>query len=226
MDDGRTALYFAVSAADAALVQTLLDKGADPNGRGREDSWAPIHAAANVGLPEIAELLISRGAKVDLSSIGVPPPIQIAVGHDNNEVVALLLKHGADVNSVSQYGGGSLLHTAATHSDNRELVELLLKHGAIPNARDSDGRTPLHIAASNTETRTVPVPLGKVPSPIYGRKIEIVQALIKGGADPTLRDISGKTAADYATVGSEDKESSPDAKARFKPIIAALQSGK
>jgi len=225
-DDGRTALCYAVEAADIALVQALLDKGADPNGRERDDAWAPIHAAAASGSPEIAALLIDHGAKVDLRSEGVPEPIQLAVGRDNNAVVALLLDHGADANSVRLSGSGTLLHEAATHSDNRELVELLLKHGANPNARDGDARTPLHIAASNTEARTVPAPLGKIPSRTFARKLEIVQALLKGGADPSLRDVSGKTAADYAKLAREDREESPAARARFEPIIAALRSGK
>jgi ankyrin repeat protein len=127
------------------------------------------------------------------------------------------------VESKSQYGGGTLLHSAATHSDNREMVELLLKHGAIPNARDEEGKTPLHIAASNSETRKVPVPLGKVPAPPFGRKLEIVLALITGGADPSLRDVSGRIAADYAKVGADGEGVPRDARPRFESIIAALK---
>jgi ankyrin repeat protein len=225
-DDGKSALYYAVSAADSGLVQVLLDKGADPNGREKDDAWAPIHAAASGGTLEITALLIERGAKIDPRSQGVPPPIQIAVGSDNNAVVSLLLEKGADANSVSAHGGGSLLHQAATQSDNREMIELLLKHGANPNARDSDARTPLHVAASTTETRKIPVPLGKIPGPPYGRKIEIVQALLKGGADPGARDVSGRTPAEYAQEGVQGREVRPDAKPRFEQIVAQLKAAK
>jgi len=156
----------------------------------------------------------------------VPAPVEIAVGNDNNAVVALLLARGADVSSVSQYEGGTLLHSAATHSDNRELIELLLKHGADPNARDRALRTPLHFAASTSETRRIPVPLGKSPSPPFGRKLEIVQALIQGGADPGLRDASSRTAADHAKEGAGGKGVAGDARPRFEQIIAALRTGK
>jgi len=225
-EGGHSALYYAVGAHDLALVQALLDKGADPNGRRSEDSWAAIHAAASGGSTEIAALLIDRGATISLSSKDVPAPVEIAVGNDNNAVVALLLARGADVSSVSQYEGGTLLHSAATHSDNRELIELLLKHGADPNARDRALRTPLHFAASTSETRRIPVPLGKSPSPPFGRKLEIVQALIQGGADPGLRDASSRTAADHAKEGAGGKGVAGDARPRFEQIIAALRTGK
>lgn len=68
-------------------------------------------------------------------------------------------------------------------------------------------------------------PLGKPPSPPYGRKLEIVQALIKGGADPSLRDTSGQTAADYAKDGADSKDVPVKARPRFEQIIAALRTG-
>jgi ankyrin repeat protein len=222
---GQSALYYAVGANDLALVRALLDKGADPNGRRSEDLWAPLHAAASGGSAEIARLLIDRGATVGLASKDVPTPIEIAVGSDNNAVVTHLLARGADVHSVSENGGGTLLHSAATHSDNRELVELLLHHGADPNARDRALRTSLHFAASTSELRRIPVPLGKSPSPPFGRKLEVVHALIKGGADPNLRDASGRTAADHAKEGADGKGVPREARARFEEIIAALRAG-
>lgn len=225
-EGGQSALYYAVGAHDLALVRALLDKGADPNGRRSEDSWAPLHAAASGGSAEIARLLIDRGATVGLISKDVPTPIEIAVGNDNNVVVTHLLARGADVHSVSENGGSTLLHSAATHSDNRELVELLLHHGADPNARDGALRTPLHFAASTSEMRRIPVPLGKSPSPPFGRKLEVVQALIKGGADPNLRDASGRTATDHAKEGADGKGVPREARAHFKEIIAALRAGK
>jgi hypothetical protein len=225
-DEGLSALFYAVQAQDLALVKALLDKGADPNGRGTDDSDAPIHSAA-YGSLEIAALLIDRGARVDLLSKKRGTPIEIAVSNDNNAVAALLFARGANLNIKPRFGGGTLLHAVAIHSDNREMIELLLKHEANPNARDDQGRTPLHVAASTQEQHVIPVPLGKPPSSTYERKIEIVQALIKGGADPSLRDTSGRTAADYAREVTDAKDGVPlEHRRRFEQIIAALRTGK
>jgi hypothetical protein len=52
-----------------------------------------------------------------------------------------------------------------------------------------------------------------------------VHALIKGGADPNLRDASGRTAADHAKEGADGKGVPREARARFEEIIAALRAG-
>jgi ankyrin repeat protein len=52
------------------------------------------------------------------------------------EIVALLLDHGADVNTWNKYNETALIHTS--HSNNTAIVRLLLAHGAVVNARDDD----------------------------------------------------------------------------------------
>jgi uncharacterized protein len=76
---------------------------------------------------------------------------------------------------------------AAGHADNApeaeslRSVSLLLERGAKVNARDDRGRTPLMIAAGLNHT-------------------EIARALIAAGADVSLRDRAGKSAADLAAT--------------------------
>ncbi len=218
--DGHSALYYAASAGDIALVEGLLAKGADPNRRGKDSVWSPLHATASNGEAGIAKLLIARGARIDTSGTNLPTPIEIAVGNDQNEIVELLLTAGADVNARDSFGG-SLLHRAAVSSDNRELVELLAKAGANVNAPGEGGKTPLHVAASSTEQRRIPPPLGKSSAPPFARKIEIVQALLKAGADPLAKDAAGKTPADYATSAAEQESKTAD---RFKEIVNTLRA--
>jgi ankyrin repeat protein len=117
------------------------------------------------------------------------------VGNDNNAVVTHLLARGADVHSVSENGGGTLLHSAATHSDNRELVELLLHHGADPNARDRALRTPLHFAASTSEMRRIPVPL-RNSHPLRSAESSRSCRRSSKAVRIDLRDASGRTATD------------------------------
>jgi len=78
-----------------------------------------------------------------------------AVGNDDQTMVELLLKHGADVND----GGGGLpspLHVAAKRG-NVTIADILLKHGANINAEDSDSyqETPLVYAQNAGKTAMV-----------------------------------------------------------------------
>ena len=113
-------------------------------------------------------------------------PICYAVARGFPPVVNLLLKHAVDVNA--RYGNDlTALMWAAGHEDAAgsndvaDVLALLIDHGARINEKDNRGRTALMIAASLGHERAVDV-------------------LIARGADKTLRDATGKTAADLATT--------------------------
>jgi len=79
----------------------------------------------------------------------------LAVANDDQAMVELLLKRGAD---VKDGGGGhpSPLHIAAQQG-NSQIADILLKHGADINAEDSDSqqKTPLVYAQSASKTAMV-----------------------------------------------------------------------
>jgi len=226
MDDtGKTALYYAVSAADLSLVSALIEKGGDPNGRKDDDySWAPLHAASAGGHLEIARLLVDRGARIDLKARNVPSPLSLAVGNSQLELAEWLIAKGADAKQQDAESGRTLLHGIASESDSREVVELLLRSGVDPNLKDREGKTPLHIAASTTETRRTPTPLGKLPAPPYGRKAEIVEALLKGGADPAIQDGAMMTPLEHALNAQSSKDVPQSARQRFVDIENLLRA--
>jgi len=62
-------------------------------------------------------------------------------------------------------------------------VRCLLERGANVNICDGDGRTPLHVASSNKNTK-------------------IVALLIERGADPSVPDASKQTPFQLETAGS------------------------
>ncbi len=70
----------------------------------------------------------------------------------------------------------------AAQEGQAEVVTVLLTHGASLLARDSEGKPPLHGAASGANT-------------------DVVEILLDGGADLGARDFPGRTARDLATVG-------------------------
>ncbi len=73
-----------------------------------------------------------------------------AINFGNEELVRLLLEHGAYPNIQDSYGD-TPLHRAA-YSGYKEVVELLIAHGADTQIKDSDGKTARCIALDRGHT--------------------------------------------------------------------------
>jgi ankyrin repeat protein len=79
---------------DVARINELLDAGTDVN----EKDWlgyAPLHWACYFGYVDLAELLISKGAKPSLVSGTGRTPLEIATSMQYDNIAELLRKHGA-----------------------------------------------------------------------------------------------------------------------------------
>lgn len=80
-------------------------------------------------------------------------PLFLAAQDGHDEIVALLLQNGADLERPAG-GGWRPLHVAAK-GGYRRTAELLLSKGANPNATSDEGGTPLHSAAQGGSTEMV-----------------------------------------------------------------------
>jgi ankyrin repeat protein len=122
---------------DSALVTALSP-----------DGFTPLHLAAFFGHPEIARLLVERGA--DTNVVARNPmrvmPLHSAAAARQLEIAELLVNHGADVNA-SQERGFTPLHEAAQNGD-LELARLLLERGADREQETEDGRRAADFAAA------------------------------------------------------------------------------
>ncbi len=120
---GSLPLNTAVSRDDRALVDVLLDAGADPDARSQW--WAGGFTALDEATPELARHLLERGATLT-------PHAAARLGW-SDRLAALLAAEPALARSRGG-DGQTPLHRAATV----EIAELLLEHGADLDALDVD----------------------------------------------------------------------------------------
>lgn len=132
---GQTSLVLDYLAHDQALLHAHST-----------DGWTPLHLAAFFGQPELATVLIDRGAEVDARSTNAMKntPLHAAAAGGQTAAVRLLLQRGANPNA-RQEGGWTALHGAA-QSGNREMVEVLLAHNADPTLRADNNQSALDFA--------------------------------------------------------------------------------
>ncbi len=183
--EASTALFLAAEDERRAAASVLLAAGADPNIPGRS-GLTPISAAAYTGNTDLVALLLAKGADPKSLDATGKTAIIYAAGRGFAPVVKQLLDHSIDVNA--RLGNNlTALMWAAGHSDEagaadvKETIELLIERGAHIDDVDDRGRTALMTAA------------------VLGRTTA-AETLMKAGADPSLKDKSGKTAAELASV--------------------------
>jgi len=111
-----------------------------------EDGFQPLGLACFFGHLDSAEYLVKAGApKNSLSRNELKAaPIHSAVAGGHEEIVKMLLQHGADPN-VREQGGCTPLHAAAQNGD-EEMIRTLLYGGADLNIKSDDGKTALDLA--------------------------------------------------------------------------------
>ena len=135
-----------------ALATMVIEKGGEIDAVGADGSqlpgWTPLHIAVYHRLPELAQLLLEKGADPNLpltsQSGNERTALNMAVSSGAIQLVELLLKHTADLNARDNNSDTPLVR--AMRERNQRIVELLLGKGANPNAPDAYGFPPLHVA--------------------------------------------------------------------------------
>jgi ankyrin repeat protein len=203
-----TELFEAIRAADAGKVRELI--AAQPavvNARNLQGQSAVL-MACYMGQNEIRDLLIDKGAALELHEAAAAgnlqrvkesvegklqlannyspdgfPLIALAAAFGHQDIVHYLHAKGADLNSIATNGTGYTALTGAVANGHASLVNWLAQNGADVNYRYGKGHSSLLVAAAN------------------GR-LDIVKTLVEHGADSHARTDDGKSAMDFATKHS------------------------
>ena len=126
--EGSTPFMYASLYGDAAMLEQLLKKGANPNLKNDAGATALMWAAMNL---EKTRVLIAHGAEVNAISEDLRTPLMIAAGlPTGSPIVTLLLDHGAKLNPTKNPDAESSPLIQAALAADPEMIGMLIDHGA------------------------------------------------------------------------------------------------
>jgi ankyrin repeat protein len=197
--DQKQELISAAKTGDRDKVEQLLAQNPGLANSKTDEGLSAVLVAVYYGKPAIADVLIDRGASLDVfeaaatgrlqrlaSLIEKDPslvnafaqdgfqPLGLAAFFNHLDVVEYLLVKGAEVNSASRNQMKVMpLHSAVARGS-LEIARALLEQGAQVNVAQQDDFTPLHEAAQNGQ-------------------VEMARLLLDYGADVNAKLANGKT---------------------------------
>ena len=211
-------LFAAIQGGASSSVAAMLEGDASIVHGAGVGGFTPLHIACQVGMAEIATLLIEHGADVTAIAQGKWTPLLLAAGHGHAEVVRVLCRHPAAIGQPAA-DGISALHLAAQFG-RLSVAEALLSCGASasPRQRTAEGAAPLHTAAEHGQTAVATLLLssgafadergGRSWTPLLlacqNRHADTAIALLDAGASVSVARSDGATplhlAARYAPI--------------------------
>lgn len=146
---GRTLLYLNATFQDKDTIETMLERGADPNLSNRQGR-TPVHAAARSGCSASLAILLRSRYRADLNiqdTFGCTPLMNAVSRSDGRDLADMLLQRGADAN-IPNSKGWYPAHVLAAHNE-AQWLENLAKAGADLNVTDNDGMNLWSVAIYN-----------------------------------------------------------------------------
>ncbi|XP_008301964.1 ankyrin repeat domain-containing protein 61 isoform X1 [Stegastes partitus] len=139
-------------------VRLLCEHGVNINAEVEGESHqTALHLSVRYKALSAVQILASYGANVNAVDSSGMTPLHMAAGILHKDIVASLIRQGADINMGVQQSGNTPLHLAVialatkstkTLEDGISCIIELLESGAEPNAVNKAGTTPLQDACS------------------------------------------------------------------------------
>ncbi|HLM07689.1 MAG TPA: ankyrin repeat domain-containing protein [Blastococcus sp.] len=181
--DPAAALLAAAAAGDADGAAVALRAGADLETRDGHQRTALLLAAADDRL-DVARLLVALGADPDALDDRHDTPWLVTGVTGSVPMLEALLPAGPDLTIRNRFGGVSVI--PAAERGHVDYVRRVVTTGIDVNHVNDPGWTALLEAVVHGD--------GSAPYQ------EIVRILLAAGADPAIRDATGRTALQHAEV--------------------------
>jgi ankyrin repeat protein len=206
----ETPLHSVARKGHAEIASLLLDSDTDGDAL-NIDQETPLHLAARNGHEAVVGLLIDSNADVDVLNENQETPLRVAWDQGHDSIVCVLFNAGATVlipltqemiDLAKQRGlepvASVLQHQIDTKSikmiraallPDTDFIQSIIDQGVnvnhVFNEENSnwsklEGKTALHVAAATTGD------------------LDVIQLLLDSGADRTIHDMDGNTAAQLA----------------------------
>ncbi len=156
------------------------------------NGYTPLHLACSVtgDSDEIVKFIIDSGADVK-ALVKDNSPLDLAVNRLKVDAAKHLIQAGAEVKKLRLEGYETPQHIAVHGMKALPMIDFLLKNGFGINKKNDHGATFLHYSSSNDGCECH-------PQTDYSDEIRLVEALMKRGANPYIRDNNGRNALDKA----------------------------
>ena len=183
----RTPLMAAVERGDEDEAFRLTSAGADINTRDNKGVPVIIKAAEGGSVKMITILAIGQDTPVELDARDTTGrnAVMAAAQHGNFKALVALKGRGASLAEVD-VNGNTALHYAAGRTNGELALEYLAQETDLLKAQNTDGQTPLMTA-------------------VRSKNPENVRELVRLGADVSIRDNNGRSAADAASEETRGK---------------------
>jgi ankyrin repeat protein len=173
--------FSSIDKDNAVVVQSLLDRGFDPNTINPRGVPALL-LAIKTPAPKIRDILLARpDIKIEMRNPQDESALMLAAFAGDLALCETLVDRDADVNKP----GWTPLHYAATNG-HVAVMQFLLDNFAYIDAASPNGSTPLMMAA------------------MYGNS-SAVKLLLEAGADPSLRNSQGLGALEFAQQAKKEE---------------------